>query len=75
MIAIASPYLSGQESASLNECLMSAWISDVGHFIPDVEHTVVDNPAGTHGAQVGGRLTGSLAHVGPRPMAVRGYPA
>ena len=75
MIPMASPYLSGKESASLTESLESVWTSDVGHFIADIEHKVVDTAAGTHGAQVSGRLTGSLAHVGPRPMAVRGYPA
>ena len=75
MIPMASPYLSGKESASLTESLESVWTSDVGHFIADIEHTVVDTAAGTHEVQVGGPLTGSLAHVGPRPMAVRGYPA
>ena len=37
MIPIASPDLSGKESAYVNECLESTWISSVGHFITDFE--------------------------------------
>ncbi|HEY5433906.1 MAG TPA: DegT/DnrJ/EryC1/StrS family aminotransferase [Candidatus Limnocylindrales bacterium] len=37
MIPIASPDLSGNESAYVNECIDSTWISSVGHFITDFE--------------------------------------
>lgn len=38
MIPIASPDLSGNESAYVQECISSTWISSVGHFIVDFEH-------------------------------------
>lgn len=37
MIPIASPDLSGKESANVAECLETTWISSVGHFITDFE--------------------------------------
>jgi perosamine synthetase len=37
LIPIASPDLAGNESAYVNECLESTWISSVGHFITDFE--------------------------------------
>jgi perosamine synthetase len=37
LIPIASPDLSGNESAYVNECIDSTWISSVGHFITDFE--------------------------------------
>ena len=37
MIPIASPDLSGNESAYVNECMESTWISSMGHFITDFE--------------------------------------
>jgi perosamine synthetase len=37
LIPIASPDLSGNESAYVNECLTSTWISSVGHYITDFE--------------------------------------
>lgn len=37
MIHIASPDLSGKESAYVAECLETTWISSVGHFITDFE--------------------------------------
>lgn len=37
MIPIASPDLSGNESAYVAECVESTWISSVGHFITDFE--------------------------------------
>ena len=35
MIAIASPDLGGRESAYVNECLETTWISSAGHFVAD----------------------------------------
>lgn len=37
MIPIASPDLSGNESAYVDECIRTTWISSVGHFITDFE--------------------------------------
>ncbi|HEY5515907.1 MAG TPA: DegT/DnrJ/EryC1/StrS family aminotransferase [Pengzhenrongella sp.] len=37
MIPIASPDLSGNESAYVEECIRTTWISSVGHFISDFE--------------------------------------
>lgn len=37
MIPIASPDLSGKESAYVQECVESTWVSSVGHFITDFE--------------------------------------
>jgi perosamine synthetase len=37
VIHIASPDLSGNEKAYVNECLDSTWISSAGHFIGDFE--------------------------------------
>ncbi len=46
MIHIASPDLSGKESAYVAECLETTWISSVGHFITDFE-TAFAEIAGT----------------------------
>ncbi|MCC2310064.1 DegT/DnrJ/EryC1/StrS family aminotransferase [Cellulomonas chengniuliangii] len=42
MIYVASPDLTGNEKAYVNECMDSTWISSSGHFITDFERRFAD---------------------------------
>ena len=51
-IALAEPYLGGNEWTYVKECLDSGWVSSVGPFVERFERTVAEYSGAAYGVAV-----------------------